>query len=54
MLHDLGRQSLDGRRQDQRLVLFYKIINGGSHCLSDVNINELFTMVEDDSITRRH
>ena len=28
MLHDLGWQSLDGRRQDQRLVLFYKIING--------------------------
>ena len=28
MLHDLGRQSLDGRRQDQRVVLFYKIING--------------------------
>ena len=27
MLHDLGWQSLDGRRQDQRLVLFYKIIN---------------------------
>ena len=28
MLHDLGWQSLDGRRQDQRLVLFYKIIHG--------------------------
>ena len=28
MLHDLGWQSLDSRRQDQRLVLFYKIING--------------------------
>ena len=28
MLHDLGWQSLDGRRQDQRLVLFHKIING--------------------------
>ena len=28
MLHNLGWQSLDGRRQDQRLVLFYKIING--------------------------
>ena len=28
MLHDLGWQSLDGRRQDQHLVLFYKIING--------------------------
>ena len=28
MLHELGWQSLDGRRQDQRLVLFFKIING--------------------------
>ena len=28
MLHNLDWQSLDGRRQDQRLVLFYKIING--------------------------
>ena len=28
MLHNLGWQSLDSRRQDQRLVLFYKIING--------------------------
>ena len=27
MLHNLGWQSLDSRRQDQRLVLFYKIIN---------------------------
>ena len=26
MLHDLGWQSLDGRRQDQRLVLFYKLL----------------------------
>ena len=26
LLHDLGWQSLDGRRQGQRLVLFYKII----------------------------
>ena len=26
--HNLGWQSLDSRRQDQRLVLFYKIING--------------------------
>ena len=28
MLHNLGWQSLDGRRQDKRLVLFYKIISG--------------------------
>ena len=28
MLRDLRWQSFDGRRQDQRLVLFYKIING--------------------------
>ena len=28
MLHNLGWQSLDNRRQDQRLVLFYKTING--------------------------
>ena len=27
MLHNLGWQSLDSRRQDQQLVLFYKIIN---------------------------
>ena len=27
MLHNLGWQSLDSRRQDQCLVLFYKIIN---------------------------
>ena len=26
LLHDLGWQSLDGRRKGQRLVLFYKII----------------------------
>ena len=26
MLHDLGWQSLDGRRQDQRLVLFSKLL----------------------------
>ena len=26
MLHDLGWQSLDSRRQDQRLVLFYKLL----------------------------
>ena len=29
MLHNLGWQSLDSRRQDQRLVLFYKIIITG-------------------------
>ena len=28
MLHNLDWQSLHKRRQDQRLVLFYKIING--------------------------
>ena len=28
MLRNLGWQSLDSRRQDQRLVLFYKIIKG--------------------------
>ena len=28
MLQDLGWQSLDGWRQDQRLVLLYKVING--------------------------
>ena len=26
MLHNLGWQSLDGRRQDQRLVIFYKLL----------------------------
>ena len=28
MLHDLGWQSLDSRREDQRLLLLYKITNG--------------------------
>ena len=39
MLHDLGWQSLDGRRQDQRLVLFYKIING----LASVETEDILT-----------
>ena len=38
-LHDLGWQSLDGRRQDQRLVLFYKIING----LASVETEDILT-----------
>ena len=39
MLHNLGWQSLDGRRQDQRLVLFYKIING----LASVETEDILT-----------
>jgi hypothetical protein len=31
MLHDLGWPTLEERRQEQRLVLFYKIIHGISH-----------------------
>ena len=39
MLHNLGWQSLDSRRQDQRLVLFYKIING----LASVETEDILT-----------
>ena len=39
MLHDLGWQALDGRPQDQRLVLFYKIING----LASVDTEDILT-----------
>ena len=39
MLHDLGWQSLDGRRQDQRLVFLYKIING----LASVETEDILT-----------
>ena len=48
MLHDLGWQSLDGRRQDQRLVLFYKIING----LASVETEDILTPA--DSRTRKN
>ena len=48
MLHDLGWQSLDGRPQDQRLVLFYKIING----LASVETEDILTPV--DSRTRKN
>ena len=48
MLHDLGWQSLDGRRQDQRLVLFYKIING----LALVETEDILTPA--DSRTRKN
>ena len=47
-LHDLGWQSLDGRRQDQRLVLFYKIING----LASVETEDILTPA--DSRTRKN
>ena len=48
MLHDLGWQSLDSRRQDQRLVLFYKIING----LASVETEDILTPA--DSRTRKN
>ena len=48
MLHDLGWQSLDGRRQDQRLFLFYKIING----LTSVETEDILTPA--DSCTRKN
>ena len=48
MLHDLGWQSLDGRRQDQRLVLFYTIING----LASVEMEDILTPA--DSRTRKN
>ena len=47
MLHELGWQSLDGRRQDQRLVLFFKIING----LASVETEDILTPA--DSRTRK-
>ena len=46
----LNLTTLERRRESGDIIQTYKIMHG----LSDVNINELFTMVEDDSITRRH
>ena len=43
-----GWQSLDGRRQDQRLLLFYKIING----LASVETEDILTPA--DSRTRKN
>ena len=50
MLHDLGWQSLDGRRQDddQLLGFFYKIING----LASVETKDILTPA--DSRTRKN
>ena len=48
MLHDLCWQSLDGRRQDQRLVLFLQIING----LASVETEDILTPA--DSRTRKN
>ena len=48
MFHNLGWQSLDGRRQDQRSVLFYKIING----LASVGTEDILTPA--DSRTRKN
>ena len=48
MLHHLESQSLDSRRQDQRLVLFYKIING----LASVETKDILTPA--DSRTRKN
>ena len=47
-LSELGWQSLDGRRQDQRLVLFFKIING----LTSVETEDILTPA--DSRTRKN
>ena len=49
-LFKLNLTTLERRRKRGDIIQTYKIMHG----LSDVNINELFTMVEDDSITRRH
>ena len=46
--HSILFQSLDGRRQDQRLVLFYKIING----LASVETEDILTPA--DSRTRKN
>ena len=48
MLHNLGWQSLDNRRQDQHLVLFYKIING----LASIKTEDILTPA--DSRTRKN
>ena len=48
MLHHLGWQSRDSRRQDQHLVLFYKIING----LASVETEGILTPA--DSRTRKN
>ena len=50
MLHELGWQSLDGRRQldQRRLVLFFKIING----LASVETEDILTPA--DSRTRKN
>ena len=48
MLHDLGWQSLDGRRQDQRPVRFYKIMYG----LASVETEDILTPA--DSRTRKN
>ena len=48
MLHNLGWQSLDSRRQDERLVLFYQIING----LASVETEAILTPA--DSRTRKN
>ena len=45
---NLGWQSLDSQRQDQHLVLFFKIING----LSSVETEDIFTPA--DSCTRKN
>ena len=48
MLHNLSWQSLVGRRQDQRLVRFYKIFNG----LASVETEDILTPA--DSRTRKN
>ena len=48
MLHNLGWHSLNSWRQDQRLVLFYKIING----LASVEKEDILTPA--DSRTRKN
>ena len=49
MLYNLGWQSLDGRRQDQRLVRFYKIINR----LASVETEDILTTA-DSRIRKNH
>ena len=50
MLHNLGWQSLDSRRQDQRLVLFYKIING----LASVETEDKFKHLQANCDSHRY
>ena len=54
MLLDLGWQSLDGRRQDQRLVLFCKIIELASVETEDILTPADFRIKKNHSFKFKH